>query len=177
MRIFFTILLIFIIPRISFGKVLDFEIFNGKKTQYKLEDVCNSVGANRSLLIDIVNYNSINCMGTKVSALSFCLDKNQDNPKFMRGYVDKNRNQIICQEGDRVYLEVSCMPGSDDEFCLKPEKSCSLLKKVLAHNLETIHQGISHERDQAIINCHFAVTNYAQSQIFPAPSQVLPSLH
>lgn len=114
------------------------------------------MGFKELLMIDIVNSTTIDCMTDKVTAKEFCQKKLKDDKLFVRGFVDKKKEEVVCQKGHNVLLSLSC----DEKhlfYCSKSsKKGCLALKRHFAINHEFIHSSILREKDIHILNCYYS---------------------
>ncbi len=110
-----------------------------------------------SPLIDIVSGTQIDCMGRKVEVASFCDRELAADPYYLRAYIDRSKNEVICVSGKKVLFKYLCVKLSDKAMCsADPMVACEHIQKKLARRLDMVHSSfIRNEKGIKQLNCFF----------------------
>jgi hypothetical protein len=121
-------------------------------------------------LVEVVSGTELDCMGKKVSVGEFCEKELAHDPYYLRGYVDRKSQQVICHSGKKVLFKYQCVKTSDKKFCQSsPRASCDLIKSKLAKRLDIVHASITQNPVGITeLNCYF--------ESLPLKEQTLGSL-
>ena len=140
-----------------------FKIPKQKRAYYTFKQACERVGIKDTLIVDAVGVRALNCMGEKVQLSKICLsNKKFKNDPFIRGYVDKKENQVVCQFGKAALLTLSCESDKTRKFCRTPRKSCQNLKNKFAGELDLSHHSRLFKGDNEILRCYYKYSKNEQ---------------
>lgn len=132
-----------------------YDVTDSTKINFNYSEICTHYNKTASL-IESKNSTTLNCMGEDVSIVEFCEEKFKNDSDYTRAYLDKNNNQVICQKAKRVVLKYKCSRNSVSSFCIDAITGCQQIKKILAHNLDTIHKSLIKRDDGSRdLNCYF----------------------
>lgn len=110
-----------------------------------------------SPLIEVISGTELDCMGKTVSAGAFCDVVSAQDPYYLRGYVDKSTQQVVCQSGKKVIFKYQCVRLKDRELCSRDAKvSCAQIKEKLAKRLDLVHAShTTNPKGIKELNCYF----------------------
>ncbi len=110
-----------------------------------------------SPLIDIVSGTKIDCMGKKVDVGEFCDKELATDPYYLRAFIDKEKNEVVCVSGKKVLFKYLCVKLTDKAMCSQDAKlSCSYIQNKLARRLDMVHWSfVKNERGIKQLNCFF----------------------
>ena len=133
--------------------------------EHTFKDVCIGLTGESALLIEKKGTEGLSCLGTVVSISEFCRKKQgQDNSllvkAFSRSITLEKDDLVLCEYIDSVRLSISCRAKLVEKECLFPRKSCSLIKKRYAQDLELLH--FSNPLGDEV-NCHFVQNRFLDS--------------
>lgn len=150
-----TLLLLF--PFLSFADVLRDDVATTEKLSYSFKEVCQKMVTHESPLIEALSATELDCMGKKVSVASFCEKETAADPYYLRAYVNKTTNQVVCHSGKTVNFKLQCVKFEEHKFCeAKALASCQVLKEKLAKRLDIVHSSITkNEKGVKELNCYF----------------------
>jgi hypothetical protein len=132
------------------AKVLKFEIFQKKRQLFQYKEACTKMGLKHQLLSGAVNTLTLDCMGKEVRVQDFCLKVLDKEVNFLRGYINKKMNEIVCEAGKSARLSILC-DKKDKKYCKRPKKSCQKFRKTYAYDLKLDHHSVL----ENILNCHY----------------------
>lgn len=146
-----------LLPFISFAHIIQDDVTVTDKASFSLTSVCQKMVTHESPLIDVISSNAIDCMGKKIEVADFCDKELAQDPYFIRGYVDKEKRQVICQSGKKVIFKYLCVKLIDKQYCTGNHKaSCMNLRPKLARRLELVHSSqIKNEKGIPQLSCFF----------------------
>jgi hypothetical protein len=147
---------LFFIPTLCFSKILKDEVLSLGSEQFSYNTVCQKMLKKEFPLIDYVNANHLDCMGTHVRVGRFCDREMPETPYLIRGYVDRDKKKVICKKGKKVILKAECV---GDYKCLDTQMDCYKLGQIYAIRLNLDHHSSSIEAEKKVINCYFSVKN------------------
>lgn len=110
-----------------------------------------------SPLIEIVSGSQIDCMSKKVEAGDFCEKQMATNPYYLRAYIDKEKNEVVCVSGKKVIFKYQCVKLSDKAMCAgEAKRACEYIQKKLARRLDMVHYSfVRSEKGIKQLNCFF----------------------
>lgn len=96
-------------------------------------------------------------MGKKVEVGLFCDKQLAADPYYLRGYIDKDKNEVVCVSGKKVLFKYLCVKLSDKALCSQEaEKACEYIQAKLAKRLDIVHAAfIKNEKGIKQLNCFF----------------------
>ncbi len=108
-------------------------------------------------LIEVLSAGEIDCMGKKVEVAKFCEKELAHDPYYLRGYVDTNSKEVICQTGKKVILKFQCVRLLERKFCeSQANVGCRELQLKLAKRLDLVHSSVTkNEKGIKELNCYF----------------------
>jgi hypothetical protein len=144
-------------PLFAFAHIIQDDISVLEKSRHSLNYVCSKSGYPDSPLIEVVSGTKIDCMSKKVDVGDFCARELAADPYYLRGYVDKNKQEVVCVSGKRVLFKYLCVKLSDRELCSSgAERACAYIKRKLAYRLDTVHSAfITNPKGIKQLNCFF----------------------
>lgn len=148
---------ILLIPFLAFAHIVQDDVSVTEKTRHSLKQVCTKMGFVDSPLIEIVSGTKIDCMGRKVEAGDFCEKVMAADPYYLRAYIDRDKNEVICVSGKKVLFKYQCVKLSDKAMCSQEAKvSCTYIQKKLARRLDMVHASfVRNEKGIKQLNCFF----------------------
>lgn len=146
-----------LIPFLAFAHIVQDDVSVTEKSRHSLKQVCTKMGFVDSPLIDIVSGTQIDCMGRKVEAGTFCEKEMATDPYYLRAYIDKEKNEVVCVSGKKVLFKYQCVKLSDKAMCSGEAKvACEFIQKKLARRLDMVHASfIRTEKGIKQLNCFF----------------------
>jgi hypothetical protein len=151
------ILLFFILSFSLQASVIQDDVSTTEKATFSFKHVCQKMVAHESPLIEVVSGTELDCMGKKISVAEFCDKELAQDPYYLRAYIDKDLEQVICHSGKKVLFKYQCVKLAEKHLCEASAKlSCLLIKEKLAKRLDLIHS--SHTQNPKGIkelNCYF----------------------
>lgn len=146
-----------LIPFLAFAHIIQDDVSVTEKSRHSLKQVCTKMGFVDSPLIDIVSGTQIDCMGRKVEVASFCDRELATDPYYLRAYIDRAQNEVICVSGKKVLFKYLCVKLSDKAMCsADPKVACGHIQKKLARRLDMVHSSfIRNEKGIKQLNCFF----------------------
>lgn len=121
--------------------------YTTKTTEYTFQEVCRALTLRDAPLIEGEG-SVLDCMGTKVKPIDFCLKREVTNPYITRAVISDRK--ILCKSASRVILKWKC-EGETDRYCKDKDVGCFLFKEVLARRLKLAH----HSLQNGELNCYF----------------------
>jgi hypothetical protein len=150
------VLLLFLISLSHAGVVRD-DVTITDKANFSWKTVCAKMVEHDSPLIDPVSGTEIDCMGKKVNVSDFCEKELAHDPYYLRGYVNEDTKEVICQSGKKVIFKYQCVRLADKRLCgMKADAACKEIRQKLARRLDIVHQSFTNN-DKGIkeLNCYF----------------------
>jgi len=146
-----------LIPFLAFGHIIQDDVSVSDKSRHSLKQVCTKMGHVEAPLIDVVSGTQIDCMGKKVDVGEFCDKELAADPYYLRAYIDREKNEVVCVSGKKVLFKYLCVKLSDKAMCSQEAKvSCAYIQKKLAKRLEMIHASfVNNEKGIKQLNCFF----------------------
>ena len=146
-----------LIPFFAFAHIIQDDVSVTDKFRHSLKQVCTKMGYVDSPLIDIVSGTQIDCMGRKVEVGEFCDKELAADPYYLRAFIDREKNEVVCVTGKKVLLKYLCVKLSDKAMCSQDAKvSCAYIQKKLAKRLNMIHSSfVNNEKGIKQLNCFF----------------------
>lgn len=110
-----------------------------------------------SPLIEVASGTELDCMGKKVQVGEFCEKELAADPYYLRGFVNKDKKEVVCVSGKKVLFKYQCVKLSDKKLCDANAKSaCVFIQNKLAKRLDMVHSSFT-QNDKGIkqLNCFF----------------------
>lgn len=147
-------------PLIVFAHIIQDDVSITEKKRHSFKYVCSKSGFSDSPLIDYVSGTKIDCMGRKVEVGDFCEKERATDPYYIRAYVDKDKQEVVCVSGKKVLFKYLCVKVSDVSMCSsEATKACSHVKGKLAKRLDLVHSSfVRNEKGIKQLNCFFEST-------------------
>jgi len=141
----------------AWSGVAHYEIFSGAIQRHTFKEVCESVGVKDALLITASSSGDLDCMGTMVFINKFCRQKDKKN--LLRGVIEKDSKQVLCQYGDGAELSVVCDEKHSD-LCLNAAKSCNEMRKYYSQEVPLYHSSVTNDVNRKReLNCYFSFSD------------------
>ena len=160
MRIFFAFFFLFS----ASGEVLQYQVSGLQKKRFEYKEVCKELGIQHLLMVHPINTRKLDCMGTEVDVALFCEQRFGGNKEFLRSYVNKNMEEVVCELGKSVTLSIGC-DKKDKKWCKQPPRSCNKLKDYYARNLELVYNSHLKKDVDDVLNCYYTVKNNPQKDL------------
>ena len=151
------ILFFLLFPLMGLTHIIQDDVSITEKSQHSFKYVCSKSGYHDSPLIDYVSGTKLDCMSRKVEVGEFCEKEKASDPYYLRAYVDKNKQEIVCVSGKKVLFKYLCVKVSDSAMCSsESKKACAHIKEKLAKRLDLIHSSfVTNEKGIKQLNCFF----------------------
>lgn len=146
-----------LVPFFSFAHIIQDDVSITEKSRHSFKYVCSKSGHPDSPLIEIAANTKLDCMGKKVEVGEFCDKEMAADPYYLRAYIDRSKQEVVCVSGKKVLFKYLCVKLSDREMCSqKAEASCKYIQKKLAKRLDMIHSSfVTNEKGIKQLNCFF----------------------
>jgi hypothetical protein len=141
----------------GFANVIQDDVSTTEKLSFSFKEACQKMVSHETPLIEIVSGTELDCMGKKIAVGDFCEKVLAHDPYYLRGYVDRVTEQVVCHSGKKVLFKYQCVKLADKHFCQNtPKNSCELIKSKLAKRLDLVHSSIT-QNPKGIkeLNCYF----------------------
>jgi hypothetical protein len=150
----FTLLLF---PLLSFANILQDDVAVTEKVRHSFKAVCTKMVTHEAPLIEIASGTELDCMGKKVKVGAFCEKESVADPYYLRAYIDKETNEVVCVSGKKVLFKYQCVKLSDKVLCSQEARlSCKFIQEKLAKRLDLVHFSfIKNEKGIKQLNCFF----------------------
>ncbi len=144
-------------PLLSLAHIIQDDVSVVEKSRHSLKYVCSKSGYPDSPLIEIASGTKIDCMSKKVEVGDFCEKELAADPYYLRGYVDKEKQEVVCVTGKKVLFKYLCVKLSDRELCsTEASKACTYIKGKLARRLDLVHSSfVTNPKGIKQLNCFF----------------------
>lgn len=151
--VFFYLLL----PLFVNAHVIQDDVATTSRSNFSFKSVCEKLVTHESPLIEVVSGTELDCMGKKVSVGMFCEKELASDPYYLRGYVNKEKKEVICVSGKKVLFKYLCVKLSDKKLCTgEAKKSCTFIHNKLAKRLDMVHSSFTqNEKGIKQLNCFF----------------------
>jgi len=148
---------LFFLPFLSFAVVLRDDVATTDKISYSFKEVCQKMVTHESPLIEVLSATELDCMGKKVNVAHFCEKETAADPYYLRAYVNRTTNQVVCHSGKKVMFKLQCVKLEEHKFCESTaQASCQVVKEKLAKRLDIVHSSITkNEKGVKELNCYF----------------------
>jgi hypothetical protein len=148
------------LPLLSFAHIIQDDVAIVEKSQHSFKSVCTKMGYADSPLIDIVSGTRLDCMGKKIEVGDFCDKELAADPYYIRSYIDKKTNEVVCVSGKKVLFKYLCVKLGDQALCVgDARKSCDFIQSNLAKRLDMVHSSIvKNEKGIKQLNCFFRIS-------------------
>lgn len=145
------------IPFLSFAHIIQDDVSITEKTRHSFKYVCSKSGFPDSPLIEVAANTKLDCMSRKVEVGDFCEKEMAADPYYLRAYIDKDKQEVVCVSGKKVLFKYLCVKLSDKAMCSqKAEVSCAYIQKKLARRLDMAHSAfVNNEKGIKQLNCFF----------------------
>jgi hypothetical protein len=146
-------------PILSFAHIIQDDVSVTERTRHSLKYACTKSGYPDSPLIDIVSGTKIDCMGRKIDASEFCDKELAADPYYLRAYIDKEKQEVVCVTGKKVLFKYLCVKISDKALCESTaEAACKYIRNKLAKRLEIVHSSfVKNEKGIKQLNCFYEI--------------------
>ncbi len=139
----------------TWPKLVKREVVAGRQKAFSLRQVCQSQGKKNLLLASALNTRQVDCMGEEVSTFDFCSQQHFPSGVFLRGYIDVEKQRVVCESGDAVWLVLACRDRYQS-LCDNPERSCRRLKSHYARHLQLLHHSVLAKDGGQNLQCLYA---------------------
>lgn len=148
---------LFLIPFISLAHIVQDDVSVTEKSRHSFKYVCSQSGYPDSPLIDVVSGTVLDCMSKKIDVSDFCDKELAADPYYLRAYIDKDKNEVVCVTGKKVLFKYQCVKLSDKQMCSSTaESACKYIQKKLARRLDIVHSSfVTTEKGIKQLNCFF----------------------
>lgn len=149
--------ILFLLISFSYASVTRDDVTVTDKSNFSWKTVCAKMVTHETPLIEPVSGTEIDCMGKKVNVSDFCDKEMAHDPYFLRGYVNEETKEVICQSGKKVIFKYQCVRLADKRICgQSAEISCKEIRQKLARRLDIVHQSFTkNEKGIKELNCYF----------------------
>lgn len=108
-------------------------------------------------LIEVISSTELDCMGKKIRVGDFCEKQLVTDPYYLRGYINSEKNEVVCISGKKVNFKYVCAKLADKELCGDDaNKSCAVIKSKLAYRLDIVESVYDkNEKGLKRLNCKF----------------------
>ena len=113
-------------PLLSLAHVLQDDVSSVSKSRFSFSTVCQKMVAHESPLIEPLSGTELDCMGKKVQVSDFCEKELAQDPYYLRGWVDADTKEVVCQSGKQVIFKYLCVKLADRQLCERPEKEACI---------------------------------------------------
>jgi hypothetical protein len=146
-----------LVPFLSLAHIIQDDVAIKDKSRHSLKYVCSKSGHPDAPLIEIASNREIDCMGKKIEVGGFCEKELATDPYYLRAYIDRAKQEVVCVSGKKVLFKYLCVKLSDRKLCSsKPESSCRYIQNKLAKRLDLVHSSIvSNDKGIKQLNCFF----------------------
>lgn len=141
----------------GFANVVQDDVNTTEKLSFSFKEACQKMVSHETPLIEVVSGTELDCMGKKITAGQFCEKELAHDPYYLRGYVDRVTERVVCHSGKKVIFKYQCVKLSDKHLCQNTAKnSCGVIKEKLAKRLDLVHSSIT-QNSKGIkeLNCYF----------------------
>lgn len=159
-KVFYLFISIFSFSLLA--QVISYEVTDRIHGVHTFEEVCQYFGHRHNLLINRASFNSLDCMGEKVTIDEFCLAQASDHPDrlYLRGFIPKVGEQsaekeVFCVFGQAVSLVFSCEGEGLRNLCADLEAGCLSLRPLYAHQAHLIHHARQFKEESELLQCRF----------------------
>jgi hypothetical protein len=148
---------VLLLPLFSFAHIIQDDVAVSEKSRHSLKSVCSMMVAHDSPLIEIVSGTELDCFGKKVQTGAYCEKVKATDPYYLRSYVDKETQEVVCVSGKKVLFKYLCVKISDRNLCSQEAKdSCQFIQQKLAKRLDMVHSSfVKNEKGIRQLNCFF----------------------
>ena len=151
------IVLLYFFSSLSFSHIIQDDVSIIEKKHFTFKYVCNKSFPTDSPLIEVLGGTQLDCMSRKLNVSDFCDKELMSDPYYLRAYIDKNKNEVICLTGKRVIFKYVCAKLADRKLCSPTsKKACLKIQEKLARRLDVIHASFTkNEKTVKQLNCIF----------------------
>lgn len=151
------IIIIFFLPLLGFSNIIQDDVSVLEKNRHSFKYVCEKSGYPDSPLIEIVSGTKIDCMSKKIDVGYFCDKEMAADPYYLRAYVDKDKKEVVCVSGKKVFFKYVCSKNSDQSLCNSHAKdACIYIQNKLAKRLDLVESLFStSEKGLKQLQCSF----------------------
>jgi hypothetical protein len=145
------------VPVLSLAHIIQDDVSISERTRHSFKYTCSKSGFPDSPLIDYVSGTKLDCMGRKIEVGDFCEKEKVTDPYYLRAYVDKDKQEVVCVSGKKVLFKYLCVKASDSSMCSSEAlKACTHIKGKLAKRLDLVHSSfVTNEKGIKQLNCFF----------------------
>lgn len=146
------IITLLLFPFFAFATILQDDVSTTDKAPYSFKEVCSRMVTHETPLIDVVSGTELDCMGKKIDVGVFCDKAMAADPYYLRAYINKEKKEVICHSGKKVFFKFQCVSVQDRHLCGKDsKKSCEYIKEKLAKRLDLVKFSV----EKNILTCQF----------------------
>jgi hypothetical protein len=144
-------------PFTSFSRVIQDDVTVVEKFSYNMKEVCSKMVTHESPLVEVVSGTELDCMGKKIQVSDFCDKELVTDPYYLRGYVNREKKEVVCVTGKKVVFKYQCTKLSDGELCDGNSKTgCAFAQKKLARRLDLVEHSLAKsEKGIKELSCKF----------------------
>jgi hypothetical protein len=144
-------------PFLAFAHIIQDDVSVTEKSRHSLKYVCSKSGYPDAPLIEIVSGTKLDCMSKKVEVGDFCEKELATDPYYLRAYVDKDKQEVVCVSGKKVLFKYLCVKLSDRDLCsTEASKACRYIQGKLAKRLDVVHSAfLTNPKGIKQLNCFF----------------------
>ncbi|MFZ4712660.1 MAG: hypothetical protein ACOYL6_03005 [Bacteriovoracaceae bacterium] len=140
------------------ASLTQFDVSGSDKISFDFKKVCEAMGFKETPIVSVPSINTLDCMGSKIAVMDFCLKDFAKDPRFIRAFIDRKDKLVVCEKASHIMLKYEC-EKKDDNRCIDSEIGCYDLKKTLAYNLKVFRHSILSVKDKKVISCIFDQEN------------------
>tara|TARA_R110002072_G_scaffold534_3_gene3637 strand:+ start:2083 stop:2601 length:519 start_codon:yes stop_codon:yes gene_type:complete len=162
-NILLLLLLVFIDG--AWAKMLKHQISGRQRSLFSYQQVCRDSGVKHLPLISVASTFELDCMGTTVNVQEFCQKKFKNDKTFLRGFISKAMEEVVCEKGEALEIALAC----DKEhlsYCRDPKLGCANLKNIFAFNLEVGLVSLVEKDVDNTLNCIFQTKSSVKENDF-----------
>jgi hypothetical protein len=137
--------------------IIQDDVVTTDKVEFSFQKVCQKMVSHESPLIEVSSGTVLDCMGKKVSVGDFCNKELAHDPYYIRAYIDREKEKVVCHSGKKVLFRYLCVKIKDRKLCSHDAKvSCSIIQKKLARRLDLVHSSIiNNDKGIKQLSCFF----------------------
>lgn len=131
--------------------VLKHDVSSATLKEFSYNETCEEMGVKEATLISEISMTKLECLNKTFELIDFCLKKFPMDKRLTRGFLLKEKKQVICEFSDSVMMSLTC-DSRDLKYCFNPKKGCEALRKIYANRLETAHFSMLEKN----LNCYYS---------------------
>lgn len=151
------LLTVILFPILCLAHVIQDDVAVTSRQRFPFKSVCLKMVTHEAPLIEVVSGSILDCMGKKIQVGDFCEKITATDPYYIRAYIDKKNNEVICVSGKKVLFKYQCIKSFDQQLCSKDSRSaCLFIQERLAKRLDLVHESfIKNEAGVKELSCFF----------------------